>query len=356
MNDELNLEPYRQAWKAEKERLQTSPPRHTEKDIAAMLTPHKQRSRTLPIWFGRAAASVAILVGVAWMLWLRPTSEPTDLPTIAELHPKTPISITPTIPASQTATTTLTTPPTIHPQHHTISEFQVSNAAMPNIGGSETLLVSDDNSLSIDVFNNDDAISATQPVVPPTTVTPSAQPQLQAFQESSVTHNIVKQKTPKDPLVRTSPIQNTSSHFQSTQVGLSLGASFTSPKGSQALIGIGVTRDTKSNGIICANSQGALYLLFDLPPITTSGDSLSVSIHYGYGLSCRPTDCVTLRLNLGGYLLFGDFDLGLRLNTEVGYCIAEHLNLNVGYQYYMPGIVSGDSRHAAILSIGYIID
>ncbi len=361
MNEELNLKPYREAWQAEKERLQAAPPRHTEQDIAAMLSRHdaknavaptqsRQRSRTLPIWLGSAAASVAILVGVAWLLWLRPTADPSGLPTLAELRTSSTSLRTPSIlntpstpnnPNNSITPIALTTPPSLH--SHTILSIQESNDALLT---DTPIVPAEDTQYSMPTG---------QPATQPTTQGNSAQPQLQAFQEMSITGSIEKQKTPKDPLVRTTRMSSdwTSSHPQYTQIALSGGASFTQDGKLQPLVGIGVTHDSESKSVICANNQAAIYLLGTLPSDTTSR---VVSVQYGYGLSCRPTDRLTLRVNLGGFIQFVDFDLGLRLNAEMGYRLSEDFILTASYQYYMPGIVSGDSRHAAILSVGYFIN
>jgi hypothetical protein len=193
-----------------------------------------------------------------------------------------------------------------------------------------------------------------QPAAQPSTQGNSAQPQLQAFQEMSITGSIEKQKSPKDPLVRTTRMSSDwTSYPQYIQIALSGGASFIQDGKLQPLVGISVTHDTESKSVICANNQAALYLLGTLPSDTISR---AVSVQYGYGLSCRPTDRLTLRVNLGGFIQFIDFDLGLRLNAEMGYRLSEDFILTAGYQYYMPGIVSGEGRHAAILSIGYIIN
>ena len=168
---------------------------------------------------------------------------------------------------------------------------------------------------------------------------------------------IDKQKTPKDPLVKTRRrFDQTIYDYPNIQVGLSLGATFSPVMGTQALVGIVATKDAKSDGIICANNQGALYLYFNMPSSATGNDTMSVSLQYGYGLSYRPTESFAMRLNMGGYIMFGKFDLGLRLNAEAAYRLSESLTLTAGYQYYMPGIVTGDGRHAAMLSLGYIID
>ena len=348
MNDELNLEPYRQAWKAEKERLQTSPPRHTEKDIAAMLTPHKQRSRTLPIWFGRAAASVVILIGVAWMIWLRPEAAVTEFPTVAELHPTSvPISIPTSVPSSQPSQSepslSLTTPPSVVRHSIVPSAVRMQSMDTPN---------KPDQPLSTDILPEDvlDAVRTVQASEQhPASVTSNKQ-QLQAFQETGFINGDNKQKTPKDMPARVRVEENGFTPFSNNiQIGLSGGVFFSQSASAQTFAGVSLIRDTKGNGVICANSEGALYLIFDQP-------QSSVNLQYGYGLSCRPTESLTLRLNLGGYLLFGDFDLGLRLNAEAGYRFAEHFILTTGYQYYMPGIVSGEGRHAVTLSIGYIIN
>ena len=367
MNDELNLEPYRRAWKAEKERLQSVPPRHSEQDIAAMLSRYnaaenvapiqpQHHRRTLPIWIGSAAASVAILVGVAWMLWLRPTTAPTNLPTVAELRPHS----NPTLPMIQNNSNNqsnpidLTTPPSIHT--HTIRSFQEPQFNIPTLGNTETHQIISEETLPKDIYHTE-VIPNGQPDAKPSVQTPTTQSQLQAFQETGITSMIDKQKTPKDPLVKTRRrFDQTIYDYPNIQVGLSLGATFSPVMGTQALVGIVATKDAKSDGTICAHNQGALYLHFDMPPSASGNDSMSVSLQYGYGLSYRPTDSFTMRLNMGGYIIFGKFDLGLRLNAEAAYRLSENFTLTAGYQYYMPGIVSGDDRHAALLSIGYIID
>ena len=347
MKEELDLEPYRQAWQAEKQRLQAAPPKHSEQDIAAMLTQHKRPSRTLPLWFGSAAASVAILVAVTWLLWLRPEPVATDFPTMAELHPTV---ISPTSNRSQPFTTDtpvrpLVAPPSIAKPTSSLLEFSMSDITVSSVSGYDTLF-----------YNNDDVQNIVLSDVQPTAPTTPAKPQLQAFQETNRISNINKQKTPKDMPVRTKEVIDESYALPNNmQVSLSSGVSFSQTASPQALMGVTITRDTKSNGILCANNQGSLYLLLDLP-IVDNDSLISVCLQYGFGLSCLPTEDLTLRLNMGGYILLGDFDLGLRLNTEASYRIADHLTLTAGYQYYVPGIVSGDSRHAAILSIGYIIN
>ena len=360
MTDELNLEPYRKAWKAEKQRLESAPPRHTEQDILSMLSHHSSpkeaasqplqpRRRTLPLWLGSAAASVAILIGVSWMLWFRPAS-PIAPPTIAELRPHTPSAIPTTIP---TTPISLTTPPSPHSHARTMQLLQEPHRSLP-AGAFDPQPLSDDYLLPLEdnntkVVPSDLADAKTQVQNPP------SQSQWQSFQASDVTNSIYKQKTPKEPLVRTWS-DNMSFQFARTQVGLSLGACHSQAIGTQALVGVGITRDSKSYGAICANNQGALYLLFGVPSLTSGSDSLSVGLQYGYGLSYRPTDKLAIRLNLGGYLQFGNFDLGLRLNTEAGYRLNEYLTLTASYQYYMPGIISGEGRHTAIVTLGYIID
>ena len=363
MNDELNLGPYRKAWQAEKERLQSAPPQHSEQDILAMLSQHSQKKdvvpqrsqkhRSLPIWLGSAAASVAILIGVAWMLWLRPTATPTVPPTIAELRPHTPSSITQDTPIISTAPDPLTTPPSPYSHARSMQSRQESNKTLP-IGAFDTPPLSDDYPFSLDVTNTK-AVASGLPDESPSVHNPSSQSQWQSFQQSDVATSINKQKSPKEPLVRTWS-DHTSSQFPRTQISFSLGACFPPTTRTRPLVGVGMTMDTKSEGLICANNQGGIYLLFGMPPFSGSSDSLSVILHYGYGLSCRPTDNLAIRLNLGGYLLFGKFDLGLRLNAEAGYRLTEFLTLSAGYQYIMPGIVSGEGRHTAMLSLGYVIN
>ncbi len=360
MNEELNLEPYRQAWQAEKERLQSAPPRHTEQDIAAMLSRHDakkaiapvppQRRRTLPIWFGSAAASVAILLGVAWFLWLRPTSGPNTLPSLAELRPQTSSQIPSTIP------TTPMIPITPNHLNSPITQINLTTPPSSNISVvTDTPIITTEDTQS-SIINPPTSIPADQPVAQPSINSSATQPQLQAFQETSITHNIKKQKTPKDPLVRTvntRPVW-TSLRSQSTQIALSCGVSFAQGRNPQPLFGISVTHhDAESNGIIGANKQGAIYLRTSLPSDTAS---MAVSIQYGYGLNYRPSERLILRVNCGAFVQFVDFDLGLRFNAVAGYQLNDDFTLTAGYQYCMPGIVSGESCHAAILSIGYIIN
>ena len=368
MKDELNLEPYRKAWRAEKERLQSAPPRHSEQDIAAMLSRlnkeetvapimSQQHRRTLLIWIGSAAASVAILVGMVWMLWLCPTSTHTTHPMVAELRPHS----NTTQPMArdnsnmQSNPIDLTTPPSVHPHTHTIQVFQESQVTLPILGNIETHQIISDNSFPADEYKTE-AILSSQPDAKPSVQPSTTQSQLQAFRETGVTSMIDKQKTPKDPLVRTrTRLDQSISNFPNLQVALSLGATTSPATGTQALVGVVATKDAKNDGTICAHNQGALYLLFDMPS-AAGNDSMSVSLQYGYGLSYRPTDNLAMRLNMGGYIMFGEFDLGLRLNAEVSYRLSEFITLTAGYQYYMPGIVSGEGRHAAMLSLGYIID
>ncbi len=367
MNEELNLKPYREAWQAEKERLQAAPPRHTEQDIAAMLsrynaaknvapTQSQPHRRTLPIWTGSAAASVAILVGVAWLLWLRPTSTPTTHPMVAELRSHS----NPTQPMAmdnsnmQNNPIDLTTPPSLHSHNHTIRSSQEPHFNMPSLGNIEAYQIINEETLPTDIYNTE-VVPNGQPDARPSVQNPSTQSQLQAFQETGFTNMIDKQKTPKDPLVKTGTKSDQTIYYPNIQVGLTLGATFSPFMGKQALVGIVATRDAKNDGPICAHNQGALYLLFDMPS-AAGNDSMSVGLQYGYGLSYRPTDNLTMRLNMGGYIMFGNFDLGLRLNAEAGYRLNEYLTLTAAYQYYMPGIVSGEGRHAAMISLGYIID
>ena len=357
MKEELNLEPYRQAWKAEKERLQAAPPRHSEQDIAAMLTPHKRRSRSLPLWFGSAAASVAILFGVAWLLWLRPMDSSTALPAVAELRPQSnpTLPMTQNNPNIQSNPIDLTTPPSLHTHTHTIRSFQDPKLNLSTLDNTEAHRIISEETLPTDIYNTEVAPNG-QPDAKPSVQSPTTQSQLQAFQETGITSVIDKQKTPKDPLVRTrTRFGQTIYYHPNIQVGLTLGATFSPFMGKQALVGIVATRDAKNDGPICAHNQGALYLLFDMPS-AAGNDSMSVGLQYGYGLSYRPTDNLTMRLNIGGYIMFGNFDLGLRLNAEAGYRLNEYLTLTAAYQYYMPGIVSGEGRHAAMISLGYIID
>ena len=366
MTDELNLEPYRKAWKAEKERLESAPPRHTEQDILSMLSQHSQpkeaapqplqpRRRTLPLWMGSAAASVAILIGVSWMLWFRPAA-PTVPPTVAQLRPHTPspMTLSTTAPSTTPATPiSLTTPPTLHSHVRTMQSLQNTHKSLP-AGAFDPQPLSDDYSFPLE-DNNIKVASTSSADTKPQVPNPSSQSQWQSFQESGITNGINKQKTPKEPPVRTWS-DNMSFQFPRTQVGLLLGANHSPAIGTQAIVGAGITRDSKKDGIVCANNQAALYLLFDIPSPTSDSNSLSVGLQYGYGLSCRPTDNLAIRLNLGGYLLLGEFDLGIRLNAEAGYRLNEYLTLTAAYQYYMPGIVSGEGRHAAIISLGYIIN
>ena len=344
MKEELDLELYRQAWKREKERLQSAPPRHTEQDIAAMLVPQKRRGRSLPLWFGSAAASVAILFGVAWLLWLRPEAAVTEFPTVAELRPSSfPTAVPVSQPSQSEPSLSLTTPPSVVGHSIVSSAVRRQNIETSNMP---------DQPLSTDMLPEDvlDAVRAVQASEQhPASVTSNKQ-QLQAFQETGFINGIDKQKTPKDIPVRVRVEKNGTTPFPNNkQIGLSGGVSFSQSASVQALVGVVLVRDSKGSGVVCANSEGALYLLFDQ---TQS----SVSLQYGYGLSCRPTEPISLRLNLGGYLLFGDFDLGLRLNAEAAYRLSDNFTLTAGYQYYMPGIVSGEGRHAAMLSVGYIID
>lgn len=369
MNDELNLEPYRRAWKAEKVRQQSAPPRHSEQDIAAMLSRYnatkdvapiqsQQHRRTLPIWIGSAAASVAILVGVIWMLWLRPATAPTNPPTVAELRPHS----NPSLPMTQNNSNIqsnpidLTTPPSIHSRTRTIRSFQEPQFNLPSYGNTEAYQIVNEENHPTDILNTE-VIPNDQPDAKSSVQSPATQSQLQAFRETGITSMIDKQKTPKDPLVSTrTKLDHPMYDFPNLQVGLSLGATTSPSIGTQALVGIVATKDAKSDGIVCANKQGALYLYFDMPSSATDNDTMSVGLQYGYGLSCRPTESFAMRLNMGGYIMFGGFDLGLRLNAEVSYRLSEFITLTAGYQYYMPGIVSGESRHAAMLSVGYIID
>ena len=367
MNDELNLEPYRKAWDEEQERLQSAPPRHSEQDIAAMLSRYdtekkvvpirsQQHRRTLPVWIGSAAASVAILVGVAWMLWLRPTAAPTEPPMVAELRPHS----NPTRPMPQVNSNiqsnpiALTTPPSLHSHTHTIQSSYEPQFNLPAFGNTEAHQIISEESFPTDTYNTE-VIPSGQPEAKPSVQNPTTQSQLQAFQETGITSMLDKQKTPKDPLVRSRTGLNETYYSSNLQIGLSFGAAYSPILGTQALAGLVATRDAKNHGTICDHNQGAIFLFFDMPS-AAGNDSMSVSLQYGYGLSCRPTDNLTMRFNMGGYIMFGQFDLGLRLNAEATYRLSESLALTAGYQYYLPGIVSGEGRHAAMLSVGYIID
>ena len=366
MTDELNLEPYRKAWKAEKKRLETAPPLHTEQDILSMLSQysqpneaapqrHQYHRRTLPLWLGSVAASIAILIGVVWMLWFRPTA-PTVPPAIAELRPHTTTAMTqntqvPTlIPETSIS---LTTPPLPHPPARSRQDIQETTRSLP-AGAFDPQPLSNDYSIPME-GNSTKVISSCLADAKPQVQKSSSQSQWQSFQESYIADGTNKQKALKEPLVRTW-YDNMSFQFPRTQVALLLGANISPVLGTQALGGVGITLDSKKDGVVCANNQGALHLLFDIPSLTSGSDSLSIGLQYGYGLSYRPIDNLAIRLNLGAYLLFGNFDLGLRLNAEAGYRLNEYLILAAAYQYYMPGIVSGEGRHSAIISIGYIID
>ena len=342
MNDELNLEPYRQAWQAEKERLQAAPPRHTEEDILAMLTKKKPRSKTVPLWLASAAASVAILIGTAYMLWLRPDTNLSGLPTVAELHPTTPVSV----PAEQTITTTtlsstpLSTPTVARRQMRTSTIAQMLVAEVSNAGSP---IVDSDSLMPSSLSASPTAQTGEGRAV---AVTPNEQ--LQAFHETDIMSSIDRQKTPKNIPVQPS-FNQSFVMIRNIQIGLSAGATFLPESAPRPTFGVAITTESKPKSSVCSNTQGGLSFILSQP------ENL-VSVHYGYGLSYYPASSLALRLNVGAFLLFGDFDLGMRLSAEAAYSITDNLSFSAGYQFYMPGIVSGESRHAALISVNYIFD
>ena len=349
MKDEINLEPYRKAWQAEKARLEESAPQHTEQDILAMLAHHTpQRKKRLPLWFGSAAASVALLVGVAWLLWFRPShSTISDYPMVAELRPTETENIPNTPPSvpdlTVSSSPSLLSSPSRQTSHPSILTEMLS-FDMPSL----------DNLSEIPIVLSEDTqtvATLSKPFVESRAVerNPNQEP-LQAFNDNTFYNSIDKQQSPKNLFNRTRRNVNLyKDHSRNTCISLSSGVSFAQENTARPLFGVEVSWETRSSSAIFANNQAAIYLLLDQPK------SL-VSTHYGYGLGCNLSNSLSLRLNLGAYLLFGDFDLGLRISTEADYHLTDDLRLSAGYQYYMPGIISGDGHHAAFLSLGYIIE
>ena len=332
---------YRQAWQAEKARMQDAPPRHSEEDILAMLTKKKPRRKTVPLWLTSAAASVAILIGVAYLLWLRPDTNLSGLPTVAELHPTTSVSV-PVKPAITTTTlssTPLSTPTVARrqPQTSTIAQMlvaEISNASSPILDTSS--LMPDILSVSPSARTGENRAVAATPTE-----------QLQSFHETDIMSSIDRQKTPKDLPTKTSFSQS-SVMTGHPHIGLSAGVMFLPESTSRPTFGLVITTESKSKSAVCSNTQGGLSFILSQP------ENL-ISVHYGYGLSYYPASSLALRLNVGAFLLFGDFDIGMRLSAEAAYSITDHLSLSAGYQFYMPGIVSGDSRHTALLSVNFIL-
>ncbi|MBO4600062.1 MAG: hypothetical protein J5641_04925, partial [Bacteroidales bacterium] len=292
-----------------------------------------------------AAASVLILIGVAWLLWLRPAPADNPLSYTAQLRPIAPVqapTLTPAAPPTLRQTSSpsihhakpLTLRPSIYPTTSPSEYPDIPITEPTNIRYAETVL------------SQPSDLSALR-----TAEAPAARPatDIQAFQERDALSAIDPQKTAKGISHSELRTDNSLSGSKNTRIGLNVGTSFISDNTPNPLFGLSLTIETNRNSAICANTRGDLSILLSQP-------QNQVMLQFGYGLSYYPVNSLALRLNLGAFLLFGDFDLGLRLSTEADYHLTDRLSLSLGYQYCPPGIVSGNSRHAALFSVGCIID
>ena len=343
MDEEFNLEIYRQAWEAENARMQNAPPRHTEEDIAAMLTKKKQPGRTLPLWLGGVAASVVVLLGVAWLLWIHPATDHNGQSPMADVRPTAPATLPeehldPSIVSPSTSHIPST--PIVRPRPAASSPSQLLMAEMPN----PAMTITDSIQLMPDILPDSHAMRNSD--IRAVVVKPNEQ--LLSFKQNDDFHGVEKQGSPNIESISSNKHQSFIRSIN-MQLALSAGATFMPGNTLRPTFGLVVTAESKSIGAICSNTQGGLSVI--LPQ-----QDKQVCVNFGYGFSYLPADPLAVRINFGAFLLFGDFDFGLRLNAEAVYKITDNLMLSAGYQFYLPGIVSGDSRHAAMFSVGYIID
>ena len=363
-DEEFNLDEYRKAWQAESRRLEAAPPRHSEEEILAMLQRHNKPAassrRTLYLWMGRAAASVVLLIGIAWLLLRQ--SEPALAPdsSVASL-PQEPAAIV--TPSDTVTPSSIVTPQTLtsHPStlsaslrtslsHNRPSSTLLAKTTLPVIG-TESVIIGDDIA--------DTQLSTAEASKP--ALATSESKDMHAFhgqKEGDLIDHSSTWKTQPDG--RAHKQTNTyiswggSRSFASSELTLSLGTSIessTSTLASNPLIpaaSLSFSLYSKTESRICAFSKFGVTGLFYQPVPW-------VQLHFGYGLAFRPSESLTFGLNMGAYLMVNPLDLGLLFNAQASYRIADNFTLGLSYRYCTTGIVY-DSRQMAFATISYLID
>lgn len=363
-DEEFNLDKYRKAWQAESRRLEAAPPRHSEEEILAMLQRHNKpvasSRRTLYLWVGRAAASVVLLVGIAWLLLRQ--SEPALAPdsSVARLPQEPSAVVTP----SDTVTpSSIVTPQTLtsHPStlsaslraslsHNRPFSTLFAETTLPAIG-TEAVIAGDDIA--------DIQLSQTEASKPAPATSESKD--MQAFHGQKegdlIDHSSTWRTQPEGHALEqtnTYVSWGGSRSFASSELTLSFGTSIesnTSAPASNPLIpaaSLSFSLYSKTESRVCAFSKFGVTGLFD--------QSVPwVQLHFGYGLVFRPSESLTFGLNMGAYLMVYPFDLGLLFNAQASYRIADNFSLGLSYRYCTTGIVY-DSRQMAFATISYLID
>lgn len=369
MEDEkYNLDEYRKAWQAESRRLEASAPRHSEEDILAMLQRHNKPSassrRPVYLWVGRAAASVVLLIGIAWLLLRQP--QPTLSPdtSVAQL-PQEPATIV--TPAGTLTPSTLVAPPTLT-SHSSSLAASLHAPVTPHRPASAFLAEAIVPTLVADPVIASEPIADTQPSSAPTTTpartTPEAKtstPDMQAFQrqgKGDLIDNSSTWKMKPDNRTREHTGSNiswrSSRSFASSELSLSLGTSIESPNSTLTsnpllpAVSLSFSLYSKTEGRICAFSQFGATTLFDQ-------NTNYFQLHFGYGLAFRPTESLMFGLNMGAYLMTSPFDLGLLFNAQAGYRIADNFSVGLSYRYCTTGIFY-ESRQMAFATISYLFE
>lgn len=367
-DEEFNLDEYRKAWQAESRRLEASAPRHSEEDILAMLQRHNKPSassrRPVYLWVGRAAAGVALLIGIAWLLLRQ--SQPTLSPdnSMAQL-PQEPATIV-TPPDTLTPSTPIV-PPTLTSHSSTLSA-SLHTPVTPNRPTSALLAKTIASTMVDEPVIASERIADTQPSVAPT-INPTLatakantiDPDMQAFhgqKQGDIIDHSSTWKSQPDNRARRHAGSNiswrSSRSFASSELSLSLGTSIESPNSTLTsnpllpAVSLSFSLYSKTEGRICAFSQFGATTLFDQ-------NTNYFQLHFSYGLAYRPVESLTLGLNMGAYLMTSPFDLGLLFNAQASYRIAENFSLGLSYRYCTTGIFY-ESRQMAFATISYLFE
>lgn len=367
-DEEFNLDVYRKAWQAESRRLETSSPRHSEEDILAMLQRHNKPSvssrRQVYLWVGRAAASVALLIGIAWLLLRQ--SQPTLSPdtSVAQL-PQEPATI-----VTPSDTLTLSTPvaPQTLTSHSSTLSASLHTPVTPNRAASTLLAKAVIPTMVAEPVIAGERIADTQPSAAPTTnptLTTSeaktSDPEMQAFhgqKEGDLIDHSSTWRTQPDGRTREHTSSNVtwglSQSFAKSELTLSFGTSIESPNSTMTsnpllpAASLSFSLYSKTGGRISAFSQFGATALSDQ---TTT----FFQLHFGYGLAFRPVESLTFGLNMGAYLMVPSFDLGLLFNAQASYRIADNFSVGLSYRYCTTGIFY-ESRQMAFATISYLFD
>jgi len=356
-DEEFDLEMYRKAWQAEGERLLKASPILKEEQILDIIRQHDaRRSRVVKLWKPRIvgiAATVLLLIGVAWMLQ-RFGEQPTAIP-----HNTANTVGTTTLPYVEEAPqTSVVEPSRLSAAVSLPSKWNRVLAEAKNSNEADHI-VSIVPVESSPVFLTD-SVSGFSEASLPTQFSHARQPEVKekdykAIRGSDNPQEIGKSGTWKNHSNKAKQGGNAQyvrggNYLKGVpSIGLIGGLGFSSSDSLQKAVGLRVVLESESASKVCANTQASLML--------TGKERLNrVCVDVGYGLTYRPVDNLSLRINMGIYMQSNNFDLGGRLNAEADCQITDQFMLGIGYRYSTAGIISSDSRHMPFISLEYVFD